>query len=165
MPDRYMEFLNASVRQSAANTYTQEEVDLPVSENENLAMLIHRIDLFVDTPDIVDATWTRVAGQLTWRSEAGMIWWDDPSLIARLDEDISTGQAQGTLSEFFDHRRLGANVYIFQPAVLVAQRQIFIATDGDGCAAAMGCVARIGYTIEKVSKEAFISSLVGYRGY
>lgn len=149
----FMEFLRFSVDESAANTFTQgDPIQTPNSKTENLAMLIHTIDLMIkDGLDGEDGDSIEV--QLTTKSQTAMIEIDDPECIEKLSWEARMTTSGAVL---YDHKQ----VTKFDPPLLYSKGAIYPAIQCTGQPAASAVYGRIGYTLEKVTKESFIDALV-----
>jgi hypothetical protein len=160
----YLEWLTGHYAESAANTVTEHQIGLPTSKNENLAMLIHSVIFDRLDCDRIDETRTSCAAWLSLRNgytggfdAEGA----DYQNIAWAKRELSCGEEQGTLSEYVvDY---GDRAYVerkFDPPVLVAQDFAYVGVRGENNGPARDIVCRIGYTLEKVSSQDFISALV-----
>ncbi|MBA7708002.1 hypothetical protein ES703_116889 [subsurface metagenome] len=151
----FLEFLRANVRQSAADAYTEKEVATPASKTETMAMLIHSIELYPEAQidgepvqgDHIDVHVSKASKTIT-----GNI--SDPDILAVY---ITTTHLAAI---FHGITHTGAQKYVFDPPILYPKSSIFIAIDGTGLAATITGHFRIGYTLEKVSREDFIDALV-----
>ena len=98
--------------------------------------------------------------QLTKTSQTGAVGLDRDALIAKMMERVSAGGVQGSLSEYFRNIYENPAHWRFDPPVLVAKDTLFLGVVGTGNANAKSARIRIGYTLQKVSVEAFIAALV-----
>lgn len=163
--ERFMEFIHADVTSSATGDAGVEaaEIHMPVSENENLACLIHRVDFLVNmllTADLAAATNIWRGGSLNTFPAA-----DHADMLIGVPGCLAmyiwgaTTSAAGVLSN-----QEGERAWLFDPPLLIARRQLYVAAYRSvGVANDTNCRINIGYTVEKVSKDAFIAALVGAR--
>ena len=94
----FMEFVRASVTESAANTFTETETPTPASKTEKLAMLIHFAEIQVGNPDVEDAQENDIGVQITDRSETAIVQISDTAALFRYTVFVHAGSAQGSLS-------------------------------------------------------------------
>ncbi|MBA7546349.1 hypothetical protein ES705_38739 [subsurface metagenome] len=151
----FMEFLRADVKQTVVDTYKEVQIPTPTSKTENMAMLIHEIYLepnrLVDgTPTDTDTMELHLAG----KTKATVTKVSDPDILAYLFAMTSKGTIWNWLET------LGAQMWKFDPPILYPKANLFLAINTGGFTATMSAVCRIGYTLEKVSREDFISALV-----
>jgi len=158
--ERYMEFIRGQLYTSAANVFTEEVVQLPTSQTEKLAMLIHQIDIDLIAVDRIDATYVEKGGGLGLYSGssralhfAGVLCYDTLALSC-------TETADKFLAKFgrttFEHK--------YDPPILVAQSVLYAKIQSMAFPGTTYFSYRIGYTLEKVASEAFIAALVRFVG-
>ena len=153
--ERFMEFLRANGTPGAANGFKNVEIKVPASKTESLAMLIHRIDFYLDPEEDLDAP--AHADKLTWQLCSS-----EQSAIIPINNSAIVDMAQ--LYDLLVTSGLAALtfpiVHEFNPPILYAKDTLYlgIQTVGQGDADTMG--VRVGYTLEKVTKDQFIEALV-----
>ncbi len=151
----FMEFLRAKVSQAVMNTYEEKQIPTPTSRTETMAMLIHSIELLPSSlsdtaPTNSDAIFTHLSK--TSKVIAGGL--EDPDILAvysvltRLNAVIHGFHVTGSSKQVFD------------PPILYPHANLFAAVMTSGFGAIVDLEVRIGYTLEKVSREDFISALV-----
>jgi len=160
----FLEKLILRVNESAANTFTEEEVSTPNSKSESLAMLIHKILLGSSPPETIDGFATIVESQLTQFSEDHMLTPEDPSLLFKTDEWIDAGSVSGALTDYSyisseTHTVLGGRID-FDPPILYSKDKMYIGVVGTGNVGAKNATAWVYYTLEKVSREHYIAALI-----
>ncbi|MBA7706001.1 hypothetical protein ES703_114845 [subsurface metagenome] len=151
-----MEFLTLFHRGGAAGILTEGEIPLPTSANENLAVLIHQIDLMVTIPSdgienlgaLSTVSYIHMAESFPNSAMPGMLIKREVYMV----ESGVTGQHFQVNQEHF--------MKYFDPPVLVAKNKLYVIQKSAGCAD-KSVDAVIGYTLEKVSKDDFIDALVG----
>ena len=151
----FMEFLRARVLQTAANTYEEVQIPTPTSKTENMAMLIHSIELapasIVDpAPTTLDSCHIHVAKRS--KTIAGVL--DDPDILAYYS-GLTILDAVFHMVYF-----TGSDKHIFDPPILYPHANLFAGISTTGFTGVTNAKVRIGYTLEKVSREDFISALV-----
>lgn len=162
--EEFMEFIVDGVAITGAgpgggySAVAEAEINMPVSENENLAVCIHHVDFYPSTLVPEDASQNELEGGLSRRSGFQTTTRD---LIAQYAVIYTNGQAQGTLTEYAHMVERGSRLWDFAPPILIAQRTLyFFARNFNNVTQTMN--VRIGYTIRKVSKDVFIAALVSY---
>ena len=151
----FMEFLRGNVVQAAINTYAELQVPTPASKTENMAMLIHSIEIHPSR--LVDTTPTNgdfMEVHVAKASKAASAFIHDPDILATYKVETVINAGVGEIQE------TGQQVYKFNPPILYPKTNLYIAISSVGLAATAGGKVRIGYTLEKVSREDFISALV-----
>ena len=158
--DRFMEFIRGQLYTSAANTFTEDEVQLPTSQSEKLAMLIHQIDIDLIAVDRIDATYVEKGGGLGLYSGgaralccAGALCYDTLALSCSETADKFLATFGRTT---WEHK--------YDPPILVAQSVLYAKIQTLGFPGTTYFSYRIGYTLEKVASEAFIAALVRFVG-
>ncbi|MBA7549661.1 hypothetical protein ES705_42152 [subsurface metagenome] len=151
----FLEFLRADVKQTAADTFTEGEIPTPSSKTESMAMLIHSIELqpsklIADEPTDLD----NVMMSVTKASKTGAAVISDPDSLAYVK--IKTSIA----AVFHAVVVNGSQKYTFDPPLLYPKAKLYIQISSAGIGVPVYGHVRIGYTLEKVSKEDFISALV-----
>lgn len=165
--ERFLEFIRALVNYAAApDDWAEVEVRLPVSENENLACLIHQVEMQVGSLAGGLAGGTAVhSAHLALRSAPpGTVWdiWNVGVICAHLYA-IYSNVADDVKVRFGTKSDNQLATFYFDPPVLIAQNLIYLAAGNfDISTAASYGACRIGYTLEKVTREAFIAALVRF---
>lgn len=160
--ERFMEFLGVESGQIAFNAagygvYTEVPIPLPTSQTEKLALLVHQVEFRLGHPSFTDTKMTSVACYLTKSHQTGPITLVDPDLLAQFFWHVSVNQvAASGISEWQD----GVRIWRFDPAVLIARDHLYMGGRTFQETANQVCQVRIGYTLEKVSQDAFIAALV-----
>jgi len=156
--ERYLEWIGFHIDEQAPNTYTEVPIELPTSENETLALLLHRIEFEMEHGERIPGLITHVDTGLRHRSGVGYPHINVPDVIASVDLELcieAAGVHTGRVADTIVPK-------LFDPPILVATRQIYLFIQGANNVGASECYGRIGYTLEKVSREAFIAALVGF---
>ena len=155
----FLEFVRNQVTESGANTYTEDEVQMPTSRTERLAMLIWSIQMEISFPDIEDAQGNRVDSHLADSEATARQRYHNTGVLFAGAWETSAGAAAGTLSEYMFNEKTGPLYVRFDPPVLYAKSTIFHGIVGIGNSSVKTAQVMIGYTLEKVSTEAFIAAL------
>ncbi|MBA7586626.1 hypothetical protein ES708_28629 [subsurface metagenome] len=151
----FMEYLRQTVTQSGANAYTEHEIATPTSKTENMAMLIHSIEFSASRfVEAAPANGDAIQLQVTSTHQNSITEIADPDCIALYEVFVHLNAVFNTI---FTH---GAHHIKFDPPLLYPKAHLYLAVGSNGLAAAIAGQFRIGYTLEKVSREDFISALV-----
>ncbi len=151
----FMEFLRANVLMAVANKYEEVQIPTPTSKTENLAMLIHSIELEPSSwCDITPTNLDTLHVTLTKRSKDTTVYMDDPDLLAHVASFT-------TLNAVANHVLLTGNQKTdFSPPILCTKANLYFGIMTVGFTGVHGARCRISYTLEKVTREDYISALV-----
>ena len=134
-----------SVAESAANTYTQNRVDLQLNVLDQEVFVVTGINLDILPPDAVPSTDTRVRGQLSVTSQDQIRSLSTTNVMAIARDDI---RAAG----FVDSGVPFSAMYGESPAVgmdylgIIATNDFFVAVEGDGNSGAKAMTGKLyGY--------------------
>jgi len=148
--ERFMEFLRIIGQQSANDTNTTFMIQTPTSKTEAMAMLIHQIDYQYDDHSKVD------------HSQAMVIVDRDVGAIGKWITDQECIDAVRYKQKFTTTGLAYLNViqkHTFDPPILYSRAAIGMQIRSTTTGAQKWGRVRIGYTLEKVSKMAFIEAL------
>lgn len=147
----FMEFIREVVTETGANTETRKEISMPTSRMESLAVLIHSVSLELNSI----ADWSgddSVEIALKDNDNNGAtLNYDGVISSLKLQSDITTsggGLSRMEKTEYFD------------PPVLYSKKSAWLDIKGISQANAQSASVKIGYTVDKVDKDSFISALV-----
>lgn len=157
--ERFMEFIGGQLLITAGTEGVQQELelDLPTSKTETMAMLIHLIEL--DIADINGQAGDRVQSNV-YLSKSSM-----PSKFRYHGSDILAWycllyEMTVAAGECYIYES-GSKLTYFNPPILIARDKLYLGHKGyEYDAVSTYVTGRIGYTLEKVSREAFIAALV-----
>lgn len=150
--------IGARVTESAANTFTQAQIDLQLNPLDQEVLLIYAVDLQVDAPDGVAATNTSVTAALTSTSQTGLSNISQSFTLAA----ASTAIRAGGPGEFaaFESRSFADTPSTAIPYIgIVATNDMFIQVLGANNAVAKTCNAKI-YCARAKADAATFSALV-----
>ena len=156
-----MEFIVTRANEAVAGTMFEEEIYLPSSKTETLAMLIHKVAIDITSLERIDATQTMVIAGLSKRSNPSSTRYGcDPAIIAGYGAALDCGMMEGTLSEFKVFQEYGEQVTYFDPPILIARDRLWLVAKTYNQLSLTFVTCVIGYTLEKVTRDAFIAALV-----
>ena len=151
----YMEFLRARALQAAINTYAETQIPTPTSKTENMAMLIHSIEIVpAMLHALAPANADMIEMHLAKTSQTDVLTLDDPDVLAYYHCMTVLDAVFGALAE------RGEQKQTFDPPILYPKANLYLGVSSVGMASVRFGEVRIGYTLEKVSREDFISALV-----
>lgn len=161
--ERFLEFVGAQVTQTVADEDKQITFDVPTSETEQMALLVHRIEWEGNVPVGVVAAAVGIDAYLTttMATPAGFaLHIDFPSLI---DQYMRMARYGTTADDRLDSDLQDQfRVHNFDPPILIAQRTLYLTLHTSASTVINNCAVRLGYTLEKVSQAAFIAALVSH---
>jgi len=163
--DRYMEFLDSPTLTPAldgAGTGVETvAIRLPTSKTEMLAFLLHKV-MFEPSGScypMVDDTESQLHLALCYNDYAATPYYGSVhGVIAMHRQNASSGQVSGALSDYVYYWKT-PEIQDFSPPILIATDVLSLCLRLIGSIAVSGRV-RLGYTLEKVGREAFIAALV-----
>ena len=104
--------ISGSVTETAANTFTQETVNLPLDPLNNEVFVVLAMDLDVEAPSNVAGTSTSSSGSLSVTSQTGVIGIDNPRCLAKGLKQIvqSAGTVDGAAFTEVEGNTPAANI-------------------------------------------------------
>jgi hypothetical protein len=151
----FMEYMRAKVEQAVINTYYEVQLATPSSKTENMAMLIHSIEFHpLALVDVAPANLDAAMGQVSKVSKTTIYDIADPDIIA-LYKSITVLNA--VINGMYE---VGTQKQTFDPPLLYPKANLYVGFNTVGFTTVKKLSVRIGYTLEKVSREDFISALV-----
>ncbi|MBA7699380.1 hypothetical protein ES703_108075 [subsurface metagenome] len=165
--ERYLEWICAGVTDTLGvpagySVYNEIMIPLPTSGTEIMALLLHEVDFIVAGAEFgVDTQMSSNGVYLTKSHHTAPVNNNlaDPDLIAMFMEHATINQVAGAGQLLWWD---GIPVWRFSPPILIARDAVYFANRTFSQAAANTVASvRLGYTLEKVSREAFIAALVG----
>jgi len=154
-----MEFLHARITQAVINTYAEVEMKTPSSRTEKMALLIHMIEFHGDDVEGVPPAYASVTGAILDRTSTSIRSLHAPEVIAAMWRFNSMGRYTLVLTEDWTLEH-SPTILKFDPPILYAKDSMFLAINSVGNPSVKTMDCRVGYTLEKVSSEDFISALV-----
>lgn len=154
--DQWMQYIRGSVLESAAATFTENTISLPVVVSQGLVVEIWSIEWELPTLGIADISATddiaehRV--QLTKASKTAILRLDDPDLIAAHHLKLYSPSAR--TAEKGSPTTVGAMglvVHNFPQPVLLPFEQIYLSAATAGGGSAYRYNVRLGFTTVKIS--------------
>lgn len=134
-----------SVTETAANTFTQEQISLPLDPLNNEVFVVLAIDIDVSVPSNVPATLTSVSGSISTTSQTAVLTIGSTRCLARGMKAIAqgAGTVDGAAFDEVDGNNIAAQLdYIG----IIATDDFFIQVEGVGNLAAKTMNTRIwGY--------------------
>jgi hypothetical protein len=142
-----------AVTESAAGTYTEEEVLVPASKVESYVMAVWEVDF--ELPANVDALADSDIMQcvLCKNPQGDMPDFGSTDVIAKVKQVFKITTTGATEYDAIKRIKFARPYYI-------AKQKLYFGAKTTGSAAAKTYKGRIGYTMKKVSKEDFIDALV-----
>lgn len=149
--------ISAKVTESAANTFTQEKIDIQLNPLDNEVLMIHAVDLQVDSPNAIAATNTAVSAALTKSSYTTLARIDESDVIASTNKEIIADAAFGVA---FDNRSAADTPPADLPYVaIVATSDLFLQVVGGNNTTAKSARVRV-YCTRATADAATYAALV-----
>jgi len=144
-----------SVPESAANTFTQQSVDLNLSPLDREVFVVLAANLDNDFPDNVGSD-SQVRSALTTTSQAAMPNLGDANCMVRTTDSIKT---DGVTAVSFSQQALETPPSTLEYIGIIATNDFFIQTQGDGNIAAKGTTGKL-YGYRAVASADIYAALV-----
>lgn len=137
--------VSGSVTETGANTFTQEQISLPLDPLNNEVFVILAIDLDTSVPSNVAGTTTSVTGSLSVTSQTDTIGILNPKCLAEAQDSIAQGA--GTVDGAAFSRRAGATpTATLDYIAILATDDFYAQVKGSNCTSAKGMNFRVwGY--------------------
>jgi len=163
--ERFMEFVGAYVIQSVADTDASVAFDVPSSETELMALLVHQIDWEGQVSTPVAAVTIGIDGFLTYSAQipssvGGYLTKMD--VIDTLQRAVAAGTTLDDVVAGNYFAALQHDIHKFDPPILIARRTLHLHIRSSNSAVVNAVALRLGYTLEKVTQAAFIAALVAH---
>lgn len=131
--------------ESAANTFTQEEISLQLDVLNNEIFVVLAVDVDLEAPDAIAATNTFTRGSVSSTTQTGVVALDNTNCIATARDDI---RAAGFVDGGVAFSRAAAQSYtgMVEYISLIATNNFFVQVEGANNAAAKTLSGRVwGY--------------------
>jgi len=150
--------IGTRVLETAANTYTQAQVDLQLNPLDQEVLLIYAVDLQVDAPDQVSGTNTSVSAVLTTTSQPTLSNIGQNLCIAAAASGIRSSAPNEQVS--FESRSLADTPGTSIPYIgIVATNDMFLSIRGGNNLVPKNCFAKI-YCARAKADAATFAALV-----
>ena len=116
------------VEETAANTFTQERIDLQLNPLDNEVMLVYAIDLAPAPPDDVGAS-SAVLASVSTTSQTAISGLENPNILVRAERAIVS---DGAVAVAFEHMA-GETPQADVPYIgIIATNDFFVQVEGQG---------------------------------
>ena len=146
-----------SVAESAANTFTQGQVDLNLSPLDREVFVVLAINLDNDFPDAVAATDTQVRSALTSTSQTAMPTLADANCMSRSTNAIKSDGAAALVS--FTQQALETPPSVLEYIGIIATNDFFVQVQGSGNNGIKGVAGKL-YGYRAVANADIYAALV-----
>lgn len=149
-----------NLTESAASTYTQQEVQTNLSLDSGLIAVIHQISFYLeasalDTPAANGLE--RAVVQLTRQTKTGILVYDDADLIEKFALTLSRSTAIGTDAGPLYWLGIVPVVFNYSPGLLYANSSIFFGILSTAGTPITG-QCRVSFTLNKISERLFFQA-------
>ena len=149
-------YINASVVESAPNTYTEIQVSAPLDSLNREGLLVHAVYFTTSQPDLVPGPASSIVEcQVTTTSKPSMVQANDANLLAYRESITSCGAAEFSGPHIHD---MVNNTDSFETTMqlgIVATDDLFLAVRGFNQTLAKGANCRIVASRIKLSADAY----------
>jgi hypothetical protein len=148
-------YINGSVTQSAADTYTQVQISAPLDSLNREGLLVHAVYFTSSNPDRVPAQTSDISMQVTTTSKTGIALANDANLLSRRELVCYGGVAEFSGPHVID---MITNTDSYSPEMtlgIVATDDLFLAINSNNQGAAKSCAVRIVASRIKLSADAY----------
>lgn len=129
------------VESAVANTFTEAEVNLPLSTLDREVFVVTDVYIEVKRPDTIPATNCSTAGQVTKTPQTEILRINDPSMVSKSTEEVFGGVAEFSWAGYEWPQVNGDDVI-----AVIATPNFFIAVDGTNNATTENAACRLtGY--------------------
>jgi len=154
--DQWLQYIRGTVTLSAANTFTQITVALPVIVGQGMVIEAHLIEFALPPAQLADFGETddqaTFNAQLAKSSQTAIITLDNPDLIYGITDEYSTWNARTAEQAPVLHRlRRGGLNWQFPEPILLPFENIYFGCNTSGVAAAPDFQFRLGYKTVRLS--------------
>lgn len=162
LTDQWMQYIRGNVAESAANTFTQVTINMPVVVAKGLVVQAHSIEWSIPGPDAageISATddQLRQRCQLTKTSQTTILALDDPNLISAYDVDYWAPAARTAEGKPVLPATHVGNLYMhFPEPILLPFEQIFFAAQGTGEGEVHTYRFRLGFTTVQLATSQLV---------
>ncbi len=124
--------IGARALQTSATAFVEHKIDLQLNPLDNEVLAIYAVDMQVANPEAIGGTNTSVLGQLTRRSQTGIIGIDDNDAIA-VAQAVIRSTAPGEMVAFTDRSMTDTPASsAIEEIAIVATSDLFLAVDASG---------------------------------
>lgn len=149
-------FVNGSITESGANTFTETEISLPLDSLNQEGVLIHAVYFESSTPELVGPNLSsRVNLQVTSTSKTALVGANDANLIAQRSLVISSGAAEFSGPHIIDFIGQDAPYQETDNLMIVATDNVFFAIQCANQAAAKSGTFRMVCSRVKLEAAAY----------
>jgi len=128
--------IRASVTESAANVFTQEEIQINLDSLNREILVIMSVDIDTGEPFLVDGTNTSVTASLTKTSQTNTLPISNPACIANVSKSIRVSATPGSGVAFQENMPILEHTGEYHS--ILATDNAFIGVEGSGNPSARG---------------------------
>ena len=148
-------FVNGSITETGANTYSQSQISLPLDSLNQEGILVHAVYFTSSEPELVPNQRTAVTLEVTSTSKTGLIGANDANLVARRQLFISGGAAEFSGPHVVDFIGSEAPYQVADNLMVIATDDVFFAIKGSNNTAAANGQFRMVCSRIKLSASAY----------
>ena len=148
-------YVNGNLTESAASTYSQTEISLPLDSLNREGILVHAVYFSGEEPERVPNAISQIRMQVTTTSKTGMVGANDANLLSRQEKYITGGAAEFSGPHVIDVIASNEPYQESDNLGLVATDNLFLAIQGTNQAAAKACQFRAVCSRIKLTADAY----------
>jgi hypothetical protein len=148
-------YVNGNLTESAASTYTETEISLPLDSLNREGILVHAVYFSGEEPERVPNAISQIRMQVTTTSKTGMVGANDANLLSRQEKYITGGAAEFSGPHVIDVIASNEPYQESDNLGLVATDNLFLAIQGTNQGAAKACQFRAVCSRIKLTADAY----------
>lgn len=148
-------FVNGNVTESAGNTYTEQEVSLPLDSLNQEGVLVHAVYFTGSEPDRVAGLSSFLDFQVTATSKTGIVGANDANLIAKQQKVTTGGAAEFSGPHVIEMIGQNAPYQESDNLMIVATDNVFLGIKGLNQTGAASCQFRMVCSRVKLDAAAY----------
>lgn len=159
--DQWIQYLRASVTETAANTFTQTTINSPVVLSQGYVIEMHTLEFDHDVAAVGELSATddelvhRV--QLTKTSQTALLRVNNPDLIANwFEQYLSPAARTAEKAPVWSKTYSGQRLWTFTQPVLLPFDELFLSMQGAGEAAARQSTMRLGFKTVRLGTQQLV---------
>ena len=155
--------IGTRVIESAANTFTQSEVELPLSPSLRQVFVVTDVEMQIQTPDspgIIAPAETVLTGQVTKSTQTAILEFSDPDCMARASKRLigDVGALCYVPPETSPRRSIGKLTEDYLD--ILASSNYFVGVEGAGNAGTLSVAVKVSGFIASVDADVFAALVV-----
>ncbi len=148
-------YVNGSITESAADTFTQTEISLPLDSLNREGVLVHAVYFTSSEPTANLGLQTAVSVQVTTTSQTGLVGANSANLLAKRESIITGGAAEFSGPHIHDFVGDSAPYQVSDNLGIVATDNVFLGIKGNNNGTVKNAQMRMVCSRIKLSADAY----------